>query len=209
MGATSSRGTQQSVLGGWFSGALDAVEQERQAAEAAGREVYENAIRTGQNVQARTRAELISLGRSKLVRDAEQSVHSAAQAVRDRNAWGAAAMQADAFTRSLANTVTLGGADHVAAFGDAIIDGGPLLSAPQRYQANLQDQQARDAYDATHGRASTRRSTRRSPASTNSKSSFARTFQAIRSASSNRATAGSLSARTRLCGGWAGSSASS
>lgn len=153
MGGTGGRGAQQSPLGGWFSGTLGAIEQERQAAEAAGREVYENAIRTGQNVQARTRAELIALGRSKLAQDAAQAVNTAARAVRDPNTWRGAAMQADAFTRGVANTATLGAADHIAAFGDAITDGGPLSSLQQRYQANLQDQQLRDAYDAAHRRA--------------------------------------------------------
>lgn len=152
MGGASGRGAQQSALGGWFSGALGAVEQERQAAEAAGREVYENAIRTGQDVQARTRAELIALGRSKLAQDAARAMTNTVQTVRDPNTWRGAAMQADAFTRGFANTVTLGGADHIAALGDAIVDGGPLSSAPRRYQANLHDQQARDAYDAAHRR---------------------------------------------------------
>lgn len=56
----------------WYSRSPDDIEQERQAAEQAGREAYADAIRTGADVQARTPAELVALGRARLAQQAGQ-----------------------------------------------------------------------------------------------------------------------------------------
>lgn len=136
-------------LGGWLSGALDTVQQERELAEAKGREAYEEAIRTGRDVQARTRAELIALGRSRLAQEAAQAAQTAARAAREPNTWREAGAQADAAARAAANTLTMGAADHVAAFGDALIDH-PSGDIGGQYRRNLADQRAIDSYDQTH-----------------------------------------------------------
>jgi hypothetical protein len=64
-------------LNRWYSRSPDDIEQERQAAEQAGREAYADAIRTGADVQARTPAELVALGRARLAQPAWQTSGSA------------------------------------------------------------------------------------------------------------------------------------
>ena len=54
----------------WFLRTPDEIDDERRAAEQAGREAYGEAIRTGQDVQARTPDELIQLGRARLAQQA-------------------------------------------------------------------------------------------------------------------------------------------
>jgi hypothetical protein len=156
MSGASNRGAQPSLLGGWFSGALDAVERERQAAEAAGREVYEKALRAGQNVQARTRAELIALGRSKLAQDAAVVLNGATRAARNPETWQEPARQADTAVRRFNNTILQGAANPIAAGADAVtgaVLAGDLSSVPQRYQSDMQEQEEREAYDLQHRRA--------------------------------------------------------
>lgn len=63
-------------------------------------------------------------------------------------------MQADAAARAAANTLTLGAADHVAAFGDALIDH-PAGDIGGQYRRNLADQRAIDSYDKAHRPAAT------------------------------------------------------
>ncbi len=66
-----------------------------------------------------------------------------------QQAWEAA-LQADTAVRAAANTLTFGGADHLAAGADALLEPGDLSDWHQRYQANLAREQARNAYDAEH-----------------------------------------------------------
>lgn len=54
----------------WFSRTPVEIDDERRAAEQAGREAFADAIRTGEDVQARTPAELVELGRSRLAQQA-------------------------------------------------------------------------------------------------------------------------------------------
>jgi len=54
----------------WFSRTPGEIDDERRAAEQAGREAYAEAIRTGQDVQARTPDELVQLGRARLAQQA-------------------------------------------------------------------------------------------------------------------------------------------
>lgn len=60
------------------------------------------------------------------------------------------ALQADTTIRSLANTSTFGGANYVSAALDALPPSRPGLDYEQRFEANLANERARDAYDAIH-----------------------------------------------------------
>jgi hypothetical protein len=64
-------------LNRWYSRSPDDIEQERRDAEQAGREAYADAIRTGADVQARTPAELVALGRARLAQQAGHAPGSA------------------------------------------------------------------------------------------------------------------------------------
>jgi hypothetical protein len=59
-------------------------------------------------------------------------------------------LQADTAIRAAANALTFGKADNAAAAMDALIGPGGLDRWNQRYQANLEEEQARNQYDAVH-----------------------------------------------------------
>lgn len=67
-----------------------------------------------------------------------------------RNRLLEAALQADTAARGAANAVTFGGADHFAAGMNALGQAGGLEQWGDRYEANLAQEEARNAYDATH-----------------------------------------------------------
>jgi hypothetical protein len=141
---------QQAVLDQWFTRSPDEIEQERQAAEQAGREAYAEAIRTGQDVQARTPADLVALGRARLAQQTPQGDQDSSAEPQDCSKLGDAAMQGDAFVRGVANNGSFGAADPIAAGMETLLGHGVGRDLGQRYQYNLQQQDARDAYDAQH-----------------------------------------------------------
>jgi len=61
-----------------------------------------------------------------------------------------ATLQADTAVRAAANILTFGGADRLAAAGDALLQPGGLAGWRQRYDADLAQEQARNGYDASH-----------------------------------------------------------
>jgi hypothetical protein len=118
----------------WFTRTPGEIEQERRQAEAAGREAWGVATRNGQRAVARTQSELQALGR----------------AVRDPAMRREAAMQVDTAVGAAADVLSLGTIDNIAAGLDALVGRGGPGDVRQRYQANVQKQRGRDAYDAEH-----------------------------------------------------------
>ncbi|MEO8113605.1 MAG: hypothetical protein ABI655_04425 [Phenylobacterium sp.] len=130
----------------WFRRSAEEVELERRQAEAAGRELWDQATRTGQPLLARTQAELEALGRTHIA----QQALGRARAVGNPETWREAAMQANAGVRAAADVFTLGKADELAAGAEALIGHGGPGDFRQRYQANLNREHEGDSYDATH-----------------------------------------------------------
>lgn len=143
-------GAQARGLTQWFTRSPAEIEQERQAALAAGRQAYADAIRTGHNVLARTENEIVALGRSRLAQQAAQAARNTADAVRDPDAWREAGLQADTAVRTAANTLTFGAANPISAGMNTLLGEGGSGSLAQRFQRNLDQENARDAYDAVH-----------------------------------------------------------
>jgi len=139
--------------------------------EALGHEVVKRAIRTGQDVVARTPSEVRALGLAaaegrlpqalggmvaKKVAETRVAPKKAAPAktiapsqkaspkAPARNALEA---QARAGISGAVDEFTLGAADHVLAAGDAMLDGG-LQDFGDRYGANMREKRAEDAYDS-------------------------------------------------------------
>jgi hypothetical protein len=116
----------------WFRRPLDEIEEERQRALAAGRELWNKGTRTGQCVSARTQTELEAIGRSELARQA-----------------GGAAARGGAVARAAANQMTGGRADKFSAAADALLGFGDGETVRDRYRSNLQQEHRRSRSDAT------------------------------------------------------------
>jgi hypothetical protein len=147
--------------------------------EIAGGEAWNAATRAGVDLQARTSQELRALGervikaRTHAASDARPSTgpRSGPQQVSKPPAailktatprqsrhpsttdgWREASLQADTAIRGAANVLTFGGIDHFAAGMDALLETGGIQELPQRYKANIAEENARNRYDASHRR---------------------------------------------------------
>lgn len=128
-------------------------------AEAAAHEAYGKAIRAGQDLKLGSPGDVMRLGVRLLEEKARQPARPQKRTVAvagppDRppsakvaGALREAALQVDTAMRGAANVLTFGGADHLAAGLDALIEPGGLSEWKPRYEANLAQEQARNAYD--------------------------------------------------------------
>lgn len=134
--------------------------------EALGHEVVKRAIRTGQDVVARTPSEVRALGlaaaqgrlpqvlggmAAKKVVQAAPAPKKAAtpsqKATPKRAPSAAIGEQVRAGVSGAVDEFTLGATDHVLAAGDAMLDGG-FQGFGDRYGANMREKRAEDAYDS-------------------------------------------------------------
>lgn len=136
----------------WFRERNEQVGRLRQDVEDAGREAWNDATRAGVNLVARTPQELHALG-SRVLSATKRASASTEQIgrssrrepvalskpvpVRSPGGLREAALQADTAVRGAANVLTFGGADHLAAGMDALIQPGGLGGWRQRYDANM------------------------------------------------------------------------
>ena len=162
----------------WFRERASQAARLTQDLENAGRNAWNAATRAGVDLDARTPQELQALG-ARVMNSSRQPSNDArgpmASQKGDRHASSSArrrgprlglyeqgqldspaaairegALQADTAVRSAANLVTFGGADHLAAAADAVLQPNSLGGFRQRYDANLAAERARNAYDAAH-----------------------------------------------------------
>lgn len=160
----------------WFRDRAVQAARLKQDLEHAGQEAWNAATRAGVDLQARTTQELRALGeRVTAARRRDGGRHPPAaqptgvqagakppvamvksQAQRQPNQHPTeeglreAALQADTAIRAAANVLTFGGADHVAAGMDALLEPGGIGGWRQRYDANIAEENARNGYDALH-----------------------------------------------------------
>lgn len=157
----------------WFQERNKQVGILKSELEHAGREFWNAGTRAGIDVVARTPQELQALGariRESVERGAIQnrldgkpvygSVNSnaspkaryPASATALGQGLREAALQADTAVRSAANTLTFGGADHLAAGLDAVLQPEGFEDRQGRYATNLAGELARNRYDASNRR---------------------------------------------------------
>jgi hypothetical protein len=134
--------------------------------EVRGRKIVGDAWRNGENVVARTSAELRDLARKKaewptrapvktatVSRGPARLIEPSKPAAQVRNKARAAHSdwreEVRAGTSGAVDEFTFGVADHILAGGDALLHGG-LEGAKSRYDANIAAKHAEDAYDAEH-----------------------------------------------------------
>ena len=133
----------------WFRERNEQAGRPRQDLENAGREAWNAATRAGVDLVARTPQELHALGSRALGAMKQQGLQPVdSQAVGQRLREGA--LQTDTAFRGAANMLTFGGADHLAAGLDALIQPGGLGAWRQRYDANMTRETARNSYDVSH-----------------------------------------------------------
>lgn len=159
----------------WFGERGEAARL-RQDLEDVGREAWNAATRAGVDLKARTSRELRALGERVVEarrrsapslqplaapRSGAQPVSHPAVVVKTQaprqpkprptaDGLREAALQADTAIRAAANILTFGGADHFAAGMDALFEPGGIGGWPQRYDANIAQENARNRYDASH-----------------------------------------------------------
>jgi len=131
-------------------------------AEAAAHEAYGKAIRARQDLKLGSPGEVMRYGIQLLeeqarppVRPPRRTVAVARPSSRPASAGVArslreAALQADTAMRGAANAFTFGGADHLAAGMNALIEPGGLDGWRSRYETNLVQERARNDYDKGH-----------------------------------------------------------
>ena len=131
-------------------------------AEAAAHEAYGKAIRAGQDLKLGSPGDVMRHGVQLLEEKARQPARPQKRTVgvagppprppsaRVAGGLREAALQVDTTMRGAANVLTFGGADHLAAGLDALIESGGLSEWKPRYEANLAQEQARNAYDKAH-----------------------------------------------------------
>lgn len=141
----------------WFQERARQVAVARDELEHAGARAYELASRTGRDVLARTPDEVRQLGQAVVQaatekRTTPRPVSQPAKA-KTRSVLSTAreaALQVDTVMRSAANTITLGGADRLAAGIDAALASGKGGNFEDRYKQELAEHDARNRYDAEH-----------------------------------------------------------
>jgi hypothetical protein len=119
-------------------------------ARANAHQAYGLNIRGGQDLDLQQPSDLAAYGLQPLSSSKPSSAVARSPVAADRSSAARdPLLPVDAAIRSAANTVTFGGADKIAAAMDALTGGG-LSGWGKRYDANLQQEQARDRYDAAH-----------------------------------------------------------
>jgi hypothetical protein len=123
------------------------------AARAAANQAYGRSIRSGQALSLPQPQNVLAYGArlsapAALAPSPTQSSAAAPSSI-GAKAWDAV-LEANAAARAASNAITFGGADRLAAAGDALFQPGGLSNWGQRYNANLQQEFAQDRYDMTH-----------------------------------------------------------
>lgn len=123
-------------------------------ARATAHQAFGQSIRTGQTLGLQQPGDVLAYGAQLASPPTTTSSPSPTSGGTSQPGWlesaREAAFQADTAMRSAANAVTFGGADRAAAAIDALFAPGGMATWQQRYNADLQQQNARNQYDASH-----------------------------------------------------------
>ena len=123
------------------------------AARAAAHQDYGRSIRSGQALSLPQPQNVLAhgarLSAPAAISPSRAESGAAASTGIGAKAWDAV-LEANAAARAASNAITFGGADRLAAAGDALFQPGGLSNWGQRYSANLQQELAQDRYDMIH-----------------------------------------------------------
>jgi hypothetical protein len=156
----------QSGLQQWFTDGGNRLEQLKKQAEVKGRQIYEEAIRTGRPILAKTTEELRELGakalvlEQKTVKAGSQIAHNAASAAKHPHSPEAQRLvrnlknQATAVVHGAGDAFTFGLDDKASAGVRALLDsGGDLSQVRDLYHHNMEGERAQDQYEQQNYRA--------------------------------------------------------